>query len=348
MTDLTSSPTVSVVIPSLNGADLLEPCLASLAAQTRPPLEVIVVDNASGDGSAEVTGRFAPAARMLRQERNLGFAEACNRGIREARGEWVAVLNNDTEAAPDWIERCLEAAARRPGIAFVACRILESGRRDRIYSAGECFLRGGIGYRRGQEQEDHSDYRGEGCVFAAGGCASLYRRDVLERAGGFDPEYFAYLEDVDLGLRLRAADEKGWYAGSAVVYHRGGATSGGEFSPLAVRLRTRNALLLLGKCLPAAILWRSAPMILLTQAAWLARVLAHGRLGSYLHGLAQAARRAPAIAAARRRQRQAWRESSERLWRAIRDSEAAARSDLARPGASENSAFLRWYFRLFG
>jgi GT2 family glycosyltransferase len=183
-------------------------------------------------------------------------------------------------------------------------------------------------------------------VFAACGCAALYRRTAFEAAGGYDERFFAYLEDVDLGLRLQASGAHGYYVPSARIYHMGGATSGGEFAPLAVRLRTRNAILLLMKSLPAAIVWRCLPMILACQISWLARAAAHGRLASYLGGLAGVIPLAPAMAGRRRRLRRLWKLRKDDLWRAILESESLARRDfISRDGG--RSRFLSWYFRAF-
>jgi GT2 family glycosyltransferase len=347
MVSMRATLSVSVVIPNYNGAAFLEPCLTSLARQTCSPLEILLVDNASDDASLEIVRRVIPSAVILGQGKNLGFAAAVNAGIRAARGEWIAVLNNDTEVSDGWLETAADALARHPEAAFLACRILEFEDRDRLYSAGDCFLRIGVGYRRGQEMRDAPMYREEIEIFSAGGCAALYRKSVLDELQGFDGKLFAYLEDVDLGLRLQASGYHGYYVPQSAVFHRGGATSGGEISPLAVRLRTRNSLLLLIQSLPARILWRCLPMILLGQASWLARVVSWGRLDSYLRGLAGVFPLIPAAIKHRRRIRPAWKAAPGRLWQAILRSETMAREDFLRDGIERRSMFLTWYFRWF-
>lgn len=337
---------ISIVIPNYNGAACLEACLRSLLRQTYPPAEILVVDNASRDHSVEMVRRVAPQARILSQACNSGFAAAVNRGTQEARGEWVAVLNNDTEAEAEWLAECSAAIGRHPDASFLACRILDYSRRDRIYSAGDCFLRAGIGYRRGEERPDGEEYRCEIPIFSACGCAALYRRAALEQVQGYDEHFFAYLEDVELGLRLQAAGAHGYYVPAAKVYHLGGATSGGEFAPLAVSLRTRNAILLLLKSIPGRVLLRSWPMILAGQASWLGRVTAHAKLLSYLRGLAGVIPLVPAMLRQRRGMRRLWKNSGERLWRHILESENLARLDFSTPGL-KTSHFLAWYFRLF-
>ncbi len=347
MNSMSNLPLISVVIPNHNGGGYLKPCLESLRGQTYERMEIIVVDNASADGSAEIVRTIVPQAAVLRSNRNLGFAGGVNRGIRAARGDWIAVLNNDTEAAPDWLEECARAVSNHPEADFLACRIKTSADPGRLYSAGDCFLRAGIGYRRGQEQPDREQFSRECEIFAPSGCAGLYSRRALLKTDGFDEKFFAYLEDVDLGLRLHAAGCGGLYVPGAVVYHRGAATSGGEFSSLSVRLRTRNALLLLFKSLPGKIIARCLPMILLAQAFWLARVLVRMRLLSYLQGAASAFLLFPAMMRARAVIRPRWRESGRSLWTEILKSESLAREDFVPEKTERVSLFLKCYFRWF-
>jgi hypothetical protein len=347
MRESSAAPLISVVIPNYNGAGYLEACLQSLLRQSYSAVEIVVVDNGSTDDSAHIVSRVAPGAVWRSLAGNQGFAAAVNEGIRTARGSWIAVLNNDTEAAPDWLAECAAAAERHPEASFLACRILDFSNRDRIYGAGDCFLRAGIGYRRGQEQSDQGKYRIEEETFSACGCAALYRKSALEERAGFDDRFFAYLEDVELGIRLQTAAHSGWYIPGAVVYHHGGATSGGEFSPLAVRLRTRNALLLILKSLPGRIIGRCAFRIAFAQLFWLARVIAHGRLWSYLRGLAGLLPLMPAMLGARKSLKRVGRRPAERLWAAILRSESMARKDVVEQQGIRTSLFLDWYFRLF-
>ncbi len=348
MNSTSNSPTISIIIPNYNGAAYLEKCLKSIRAQAYSKLEIVVVDNASRDRSVDIVRAEAPEAMLLRENRNLGFAGGVNAGILASQGDWVAVLNNDTEVRFDWLDACVQAIRNHPDAAFFACRVSDFNRRGILYSAGDCFLRAGLGYRRGQDQADEEHFRSECEIFSASGCAALYRRKALEEIGGFDERFFAYLEDVDLGLRLQAAGYHGYYVPGAEVYHHGGATSGGEFSRLSVRLRTRNALLLLFKSLPAKILSRCLPMIFLAQLSWLFRVILHGRLLSYFSGMIGAIRFMPAMIKDRARNRPGWRRSGSQLWQAILQSEALARNDFITGSGELNSLFLKWYFRLFG
>jgi GT2 family glycosyltransferase len=310
-------------------------------------MEIIVVDNASKDESVMLTRTVAPEAVLLQENTNLGFAAGVNAGIRASRGDWIAVLNNDTEATPGWLHECARAIQDHPDASFFACRILNIADRKRIYSAGDCFLRAGIGYRRGQEQLDRAEFRKECEIFSPSGCAGLYRKSVLDASRGFDERFFAYLEDVDLGLRLQATGCRGYYVPTAEIYHHGAATSGGEFSPLAVRLRTRNSLLLLFKSLPGPIVLRCLPMIIVAQLSWLLRVLAHKQLMNYVKGMTKAFLLAPAAIKDRAKMRPYWRVSRQKLWQSILQSESQVRKEFTSSPTEPVSAFLKWYFRLF-
>jgi len=347
MSPMRNVPLISVVIPNYNGARFLENCLASLTAQTYSEMELIVVDNASEDQSVALVQGIAPQVVLLKQTRNLGFAGGANAGIRASKGDWVAVLNNDAEVAADWLSECAHAIQIHSDAAFLACRILDLGSPGRIFSAGDCFLRAGIGYRRGQEQKDRAEFRDECEIFSASGCAALYRRDALVATGGFDERFFAYLEDVDLGLRLQALGYRGYYVPRAEVYHLGSATSGGEFSDLSVRLRTRNALLLLFKSMPGRILFRCLPIIFLAQLWWLLRVAIRGSLIHYFRGLVSAFLSAPAMIRERSKMRSHWRTSTSYLWQCILQSESLARNDFVENPDASASLFLKWYFRIF-
>jgi GT2 family glycosyltransferase len=347
MISISAAPSISIVIPNYNGAAYLEKCLSSLRRQTYPPMEILVVENASTDASAEVIRRVAPEVEILYQPCNLGFAGGANAGIRRAQGEWIAILNNDTELSATWLAECASAIERHPDAAFLACRILDFNRRDIVFSAGDCILRAGVGYRRGQGLQDTPGYQREIEIFSACGCAALYHKSALKEASGYEEIFFAYLEDVDLGLRLQAAGYCGYYVPRAQVYHYGAATSGGEFSTLAVRLRTRNSILLLVKSMPVRLFCKCLPMILAAQASWLARVILQRRVLSYLRGLIGIFPLLPAMLKGRRNMHRYWRRSTDRLWQSILRSEALAREDFVSQSGDRISSFLKWYFRLF-
>ncbi len=285
---------VALVIPNWNGRGWLEGCLGSVAAQSHRPDQVIVVDNGSTDGSREWLAERWPGVRVIAHAENLGFAVAANRGIEAADAEAVALVNTDVELAPEWLERMLAALEGGGDVAAVACKMVDLERPDRLYDTGDILRRDGVCEQRGRFHEDVGRYEQAGEVFAACAGAALYRRDAVRAVGGFDESFFAYLEDVDLGLRLRLA---GWRCSYEPVEarHAGGGSSGRLARPVAGWV-ARNTLLLVVKAFPL----RWAPLVLYRQAAWAWRAARAGVLRAHLAGLAAAL---PALAGALRERR---------------------------------------------
>jgi GT2 family glycosyltransferase len=256
------APLVSVIVPSLNGAHLLPDCLDSLTHQTYPNLEVIVADGASTDPTQDLLARAYPRMRLLRLQRNRGFAGNVNAGLRAARGEVLCLLNNDAEAQPDWVAACVETLLTNPELGSVASKVLFSDRRT-INSAGDVMGRDGAARQRGAGQADGPRWDQPGPVFGAMGGAAAYRRAMLADVGLFDEEFFMYLEDVDLAFRARL---RGWecqYQPLARVFHRGSASGGGK---LASFYNGRNLIRLLAKNVPSGLVARMLPAILSYQA----------------------------------------------------------------------------------
>jgi GT2 family glycosyltransferase len=271
-------PAVSVVVPNWNGRAWLPQCLDALTAQTVGALEVIVVDNGSSDGSREYLRARHPDVRVIAVGFNSGFAHAANRGLRAARGEFVALVNTDVVLASDWVQRTARALAADPGAASVACKMLSLDNPAIVYDAGDVLRRDGSCRQRGRFRPDDGRWETPGEVFGACAGAALYRRDVALIAGGFDERFFAYLEDVDLALRLRLG---GWSCRyePAVAMHAGEGSSrqlpGGHH-----RLVERNTLLLVAKTFPA----RWTALVAYRQLSWAWHALRERRLRSHLRG----------------------------------------------------------------
>jgi len=326
---------VSFVIPTWNRSDLLALALASIRAQTLAAAEVIVVDNGSADGSPQLAR--AGGARVIELGRNRGFSYAVNRGIEAAGGELVAVVNNDLEIEPDWTER-LAAALERKGGWFATGKVLDHARRDRIDGAGDAICRGGTAWRLGQGRPDGPLFDQPRATFFPAATALLARRQFFERVGGFDEAFFAYLEDVDLGLRAALMGLAGVYEPSAVAYHRGGA-SWGAWSAQSVRWMTRNQILLLAKFYPASWQPRVWGPVVAAQALWGAMALRRGRWLAYLGGLAAGV----ASSVAARRSGAGWRRNGARLATVL----AASEAELERfQRATGYDRYWRWYFQL--
>jgi GT2 family glycosyltransferase len=253
---------VSVIIPNWNGAAHLPTCLNALRAQTLQDFEVIVADNGSSDESLELLARDYPEARVLPLARNLGFTGACNAGLRAALGEFLILLNNDTEADPRWLEEVVAAFRRHPRTGMVASRMLLFDRRDVFHTAGDVFKTDGTPGNRGVWETDRGQFS-EGPVFSANGGSAAYRRAMLDQVGLLDEDFFFSCEDVDLAWRAQLAGWPAVYAPRAVVYHKLSASGGGA---TASYHDGRNFLYLLAKDVPGCVWRRYWPQVILAQA----------------------------------------------------------------------------------
>jgi GT2 family glycosyltransferase len=254
---------LSVVIPTWNGRHELEGCLAALRTQTLGNLEVVVVDNGSSDGTAAYVRRHHPEAIVVPLAVNIGFAGGANAGIKATSGAFIALLNNDAIADPRWAEELL-AAMDHADIA--ASLILRHDAPELVDTRGEALSRWGLPYRSGRgERADGLDLDGYPPILAASGGASIYRRTTLEAIGVFDQQYFAYLEDVDLGLRARLAGYRIVLAPRARVLHKVGATAS-KLGPFQLHQLIKNSQLLVLKNLPLTTLVKMAPRLVVVQA----------------------------------------------------------------------------------
>lgn len=252
MSDHQTPPTLSVVIPNWNGAHHLPVCLDALQAQTCDHLEVIVVDNASGDGSqALVRGRY-PDVMLVELPENRGFTGACNAGMQAATGIFVALLNNDTEVDPAWAASLVDAFARYPDAGLLASKMLLFERRDHFHTAGDYYRVDGRLGNRGVWERDLGQYDREEYVFSACGGSAAYRRAMLDDIGLLDDDFFFSCEDMDLAWRAQLAGYRCVYVPSAVVYHHLAATGGGVTASFH---DGRNTIWLLLKNYPGP-LWR--------------------------------------------------------------------------------------------
>jgi GT2 family glycosyltransferase len=275
-------PSVSVVIPNWNGRQWLDACLGALADGALAPAEVIVVDNGSSDDSLGYLLEHHPQVRVLTLGRNTGFAHAANRGIEAACGELVALVNTDVVLAPEWLDRMVGALQSDPRSASVACKMLSLEDPGEVYDAGDVLRRDGACEQRGRFCRDDGRWDEPGEIFGACAGAALYRRWVVLDLGGFDERYFAYLEDVDLALRLRLTGWRCRYE-PVVAMHAGGGSShqlhgGHQF------LVARNTLVLVARAFPA----RWLPYVAYRQLGWAWHAVREHRLRTHLRGLAAA------------------------------------------------------------
>jgi GT2 family glycosyltransferase len=252
---MTAPPLISSIVVNWNRKDLLRACLASLEVQHYPNAEVILVDNGSTDGSVEMTEREFPGVLIIRNTKNRGFCGANNQGFVAARGEFVALLNNDAEADPRFLESLVRVFDQRPDIGMAAAKIVVWEDPGLIDKAGHLIYPDGQNRGRGTGERDRGQYDRVEEVLWPDGCGAMYRKSMLDQIGGFDEDFFAYADDAELGLRARIA---GWgciYTPLAVVRHHRGSTLG-VGSVARLKLIERNRVLLAFKLFPwSLLLW---------------------------------------------------------------------------------------------
>jgi len=248
---------ISVIVVNWNGKEYLGECLDSLRRQTFRDFEVILVDNGSEDGSIEsVQFLFPQLGRILRHPRNLGFAGGNNSGIRMAQGRYIALLNNDAQADPHWLEALVQTAEEDSQVGMWASKIYLQGLPKVIDNVGHLIYPDGLNRGRGRLEKDYGQYDQQEEILFPSGCAALYRREMLEEIGLFDEEFFAYGDDTDIGLRGRLARWKCMYVPTAVVYHRYSQSSG-AYSPLKAFYVERNRVWIAIKYFPLSVLLKS-------------------------------------------------------------------------------------------
>ncbi|MEZ6011357.1 MAG: glycosyltransferase family 2 protein [Hyphomonas sp.] len=253
------APEFSVIIVNYNGGEYVCEAVRSLAAQTIRNFEVIVLDNASTDGSTEkIDFSGVPSAQLIRHEENLGFAAANNAGARMANGRWLALLNPDAVAEPDWLENVIAATRRYPD-----CRVFASAQYDLVHpelidGAGDAYLVFGIPWRGGFGHTA-SHMPGEGECFSPCGAAAIYDRGLFLAHGGFDERYFCYCEDSDLGFRMQREGERCVFLPDAIVHHAGSAISG-RHSAFSAYHGTRNRIWTYIKNMPLPLLLPTLPV----------------------------------------------------------------------------------------
>lgn len=305
---MSPSPRIAVIIVNWNGGEFLVKCLTALRAQTQSPTRVIVVDNASSDDSCARVERDFPEVKLVRADANLGFAAGNNLGVQHAGDcDWIALLNPDAYADPDWLAALARAAARHPDSAAFGCRMLMAETPDYLDGVGDAYHTSGLVWREGHGQAAAGAWLEEREIFSPCAAAALYRRDVWAAAGGLDEDYFCYVEDVDLGFRIRLMGHPSWYVPDAVVRHEGSALTG-KRSDFSIYHGHRNLVWTYVKDMPGAAFWLYLPWHVALNLATLAMLILGG------HG-------APALKAKRDALR-----GLPRAWRKRRVVQSAARA----------------------
>lgn len=254
-------PKVSVVVVNWNGEPFLERCLSALLTQTVAPHEIILVDNASTDASLAIAQRF-PTVRLLAQKENLGFARGNNLAIRavSTESQWIVLLNPDAFAEPHWLESLLTMAQANPGFDFFGSKLVTATDQAVLDGAGDAYHFSGLVWRTAHGVPVSALGESECEIFSPCAAAALYRRSVFEQVGGFDEDFFCYVEDVDLGFRLRLAGYRCLYVPQSVVHHVGSGTTGGQHSDFSIYYGHRNLVWTFVKNMPGVLFWLLLPM----------------------------------------------------------------------------------------
>lgn len=277
-------PDQTVIIVNYNGGDFIQRAIASLRGQTSQDFELIIVDNASTDGSADTIDLAGlPSTRLIKMDENLGFAAGNNRAAEVARGTWLVLMNPDVVAEPDWLEQLQSARKRHPATKAFASTQFSLDDPALLDGAGDAYLafgfpwRGGFGHPR-------AILPVEGECFSPCGAAMMIKADLFRHLNGFDERFFCYCEDVDLGYRLQLMGENCIFVPNARVAHAGSAVSG-RHSVFSIYHGTRNRLWTYAKNTPAPLLILTLPVHLALTAYLLVRSPAIGRFGATWRGL---------------------------------------------------------------
>ncbi len=278
---------LAAIVPVWNGRPLVEKLLASLAKQTLRADELVVVDNGSTDGAPEAAR--ACGARVIGMGRNAGFAAAVNRGIRETRAEWIAVLNSDVELAPDYFALLTASSSW-----FATGRILAADDPSRIDGTFDLVCRGGTAWRAGSGQADGPAWDVRRRIWSAPWTAAVFRAALFEKTGLLEERFESYLEDVDFGLRCAALDMAGEYVPGAVAWHRGSAALG-RWHPETVRRMARNQVWLLARHYSRPDLLHCAWPAMVAQLLWGLVAFRHGAGFAWCRGKCQGLRSFPEV-----------------------------------------------------
>ncbi|WP_165191022.1 glycosyltransferase family 2 protein [Caulobacter soli] len=292
------APLISVIIVAYQSGPTLARCLDHLRAQTFTDFEVLVVDNASTDGAPQAVAATDPDLRLIEPGANLGFAAGNNLGARQAKGRWLALLNPDAFARPDWLKQLVIAAEARPDIHCFTSLQRDAADPALLDGTGDVMTLAGFPYRGGYHRAAPA-VTPEGETFSACGAAMLIDRALFLEIGGFDESFFCYCEDVDLGYRLRLIGEATHLVPGAEVAHIGSASTGVR-SDFTLFHGSRNRIWVFAKNTPTALLW-TAPLHVLATFVLLLRHLSRGEAAPAWRGILAALKNLGPVLAERRR-----------------------------------------------
>jgi len=277
---------LSVIIPNYNGIRFLKTCFDSLNTQKGQTVlkEVIIVDNNSSDNSVEFMKKNYPQFILIENSDNLGFARAINQGIEVSSGEYVFVLNNDIELEKDCINNLLECIKQDSSIFAASAKMIQYYERGKIDDAGDEYTILGWTKRVGYGNPA-TKYNKSRNIFSACAGAAIYKKSILDKIGYFDENFFAYMEDVDIGYRARIHGFQNIYCPEAVVYHVGSGTSGSRYNDFKIKLAARNNIYVPYKNMPWPQLIINMPFLLMGYLIKYLFFLRKGHGDVYINGL---------------------------------------------------------------
>lgn len=339
----------SIIIVNYNGADHIIPCLESLLAAADDAAEIIVVDNCSTDGSDDLIANRFPGALLVHSPANLGFGGGNNLGAKHASGNYLVFINPDTVATPGWWEALVDALASDPSVGLTTSRILLAHDPKRLNTAGNNIHLTGLTLCRGMGMPAKAFANME-LVSAVSGAAFAIRRDLYQRLGGFDADYFMYMEETDLSWRVQLAGYRCLYVPESIIYHHYQL----RFGPNKTFFQERNRYRMLLKTLRWPTLLLLLPALILAEIVTWGFVLVSDRRhwNGKLRAYGSLIRELPAIRIARRGVQLNRVAPDRRLLEA-----ATAQLDFAQTGSGGivsvaahvfNPLFIAWHRMLLG
>lgn len=340
---------VTITIPSLHRPDLTGRCIDFIQKQTLPASEweVVVIENEAQAGPV-LGDPLPPNTRRIELPENEGTTGSINRAVDATESRYILLLNNDVELEPEYIARLVATLDADPRLGFATGKLLRATERTHLDGAGDAMLMAGAAYRLGNFDRDNGQYDRQMRVLSGCGAAVLYRREAFADSGGLDLDFFAYLDDLDLALRVQLLGYDGLYLPDALAYHIGSATLGNTLHPRVIEYITRNQIYLLMKNYPNPVYRRLLPRILAYQLLWAVFAIRRGGLSAYLRGLRTAYRHRQEMRRKHSELMAKRRISDEEFLRRLQDSERQVFEWHNMRPEEKRSALLKVYFRLFG
>ncbi|WP_099190552.1 glycosyltransferase family 2 protein [Tepidibacter mesophilus] len=253
---------ISIVIPNYNGKNYLKECLNSLLKQSFDKFEIIIIDNDSKDGSIEYLKDNYKNIIVKKLKKNYGFSKAVNEGIKISKGEYVVLLNNDTEVDEYWLENLYGCIKNDKNIFSVSSKMIQYYNKNLIDDAGDEYTLLGWTLKTG-DGKSANKYDKKREIFSSCAGAAIYRKKIFDEIGYFDENFFAYMEDVDMGYRSKIYGYKNIYCPDAIVYHIGSGTTGSRYNEFKVKLSARNNIYVPYKNIPVLQLIINFPFLIL-------------------------------------------------------------------------------------